>query len=180
MIELPWIAEARNYIGIRENPGKNAHSPLILSMLDRMGQFSGESPAWWRDDETPWCGLFVGFCLGVTGRYVVREWYRASAWQSEQMTKLDQPAYGCIATFTRSGGGHVGFVVGRDAQNHLMILGGNQSNAVSIAPFQVSRVTGYYWPAQWRDNSAVKRVPAASRYQLPLLTSDGKPSQNEA
>jgi len=28
------------------------------------------------------------------------------------MTKLDKPAYGCIVTFTRQGGGHVGFVVG--------------------------------------------------------------------
>lgn len=180
MIELPWIAEARNYVGIRENTSKGEHSPLILSMLERMGHFSDESPAWWKDDETPWCGLFVGFCLGITGRYVVREWYRAGAWQSYHMTKLDQPAYGCIATFTRNGGGHVGFVVGTDEHDHVMILGGNQSNAVNVLPFPVSRLVGCYWPSEWKNKSAVKRQPAPVRYQLPLLQSNGQPSSNES
>ena len=51
------------------------------------------------------------------------------------MTKLNNPAYGCIVVFSRAGGGHVGFLVGKDKQGNLMILGGNQSNAVNIKPF---------------------------------------------
>lgn len=178
--ELPWVAEARKYIGLREDTSKTSHNPKLLAMLNRMGEFSNESRAWWHDDETPWCGLFVGYCLGVAGRYVVREWYRARAWEAPQLTKLDRPAYGALVTFTRDGGGHVGFIVGKDARGNLMVLGGNQSNAVSIAPFAVSRVTGYFWPSFWRNKAAVKSVPFEERYSLPLLKSNGELSTNEA
>lgn len=180
MNELLWLAEARKYIGLRENISKTSHNLTLLKMLDKMGDFSSECRAWWYDDETPWCGLFVGYCLGVTGRYVVREWYRARAWESSEMTKLDKPAYGCIVTFTREGGGHVGFVVGKDKAENLMVLGGNQSNAVSIASFATSRVTGYFWPSMWQNKAAVKSTPNAERYSLPLLASNDKLSSNEA
>jgi hypothetical protein len=83
-------------------------------------------------------------------------------------------------TFTREGGGHVGFIVGTDARGNLMVLGGNQSNAVSIAPFAKSRATGYYWPSFWRNKAAVKSVPFEERYFLPLLKSNGQLSTNEA
>ena len=48
--------------------------------------------------------------------------------------------------FSREGGGHVGFVVGRDATGNIMVLGGNQSDAVNVRAFPASRVTGYRWP----------------------------------
>lgn len=178
--ELPWIAEARKYIGLQENTSKTEHNPVIIAMIDRMGLFSAESRAWWRDDETPWCGLFVGYTLGESGRYVVREWFRAKSWESQQLTKLDRPAYGCIVTFTRVGGGHVGFVVGADAAGNLMVLGGNQANKVSIAPFATSRVTGYFWPSRWADGKAVKSSPASRRYSLPLINSAGALSIDES
>lgn len=180
MNELPWLAEARKHIGLKENTSKTAHNPTLLAMLDKMGSFSSESRAWWHDDETPWCGLFVGFCLGTAGRFVVKEWFRARAWESSEMTKLAEPAYGCIVTFTREGGGHVGFVVGKDSRGNILVLGGNQSNAVSIAPFATSRVTGYFWPSMWKNKAAVKSVPTNERYSLPLLASNGKLSTNEA
>ena len=41
------------------------------------------------------------------GRYVVREWYRAKEWANPLLTKLNAPAYGCIAVLDRTGGGHV-------------------------------------------------------------------------
>ena len=180
MNELAWLAEARKHIGLKENTSKTAHNPTLLAMLEKMGGFTGEHKAWWQEDETPWCGLFVGFCLGTAGRFVVKEWYRARAWEAPQLTKLDRPAYGALVTFTRSGGGHVGFIVGKDARGNLMVLGGNQSNAVSIAPFATSRVTGYFWPSMWQNKTAVKSRPNADRYSLPLLASNGKVSTNEA
>ena len=122
--ELTWIAEARKHIGLLENTSKTQHHPHIIRWLEQMGSFNGEAKAWWRDDEQPWCGLYVGVCLGISGRFVVREWYRAREWESIQMNKLANPAYGCLVTFTRNGGGHVGFVVGVDQKNNLMVLGG--------------------------------------------------------
>lgn len=176
-IELPWIAQARKYIGLVEDTSKTSHDPTLLAMLKSMGSFNGESRAWWNEDETPWCGLFVGYCLGSAGCFVIREWYRASAWNDpDQLTRLDKPAYGCLATFTRTGGGHVGFVVGRDKHGNLMVLGGNQQNAVSIAPFDPQRVTGYFWPS----SKTGKMSPEASGYTLPVLSSSGAVSTNEA
>ena len=40
--------------------------------------------------------------------------------------RLTKPAYGCLVVFTRQGGGHVGFVVGKDKAGNLLVLGGNQ------------------------------------------------------
>jgi len=179
MSELAWIAEARKHEGLREIVG-GKHNPLLIAMLKAMGKFSGESRAWWLDDETPWCGLFVGYTQGITGRYVIKEWFRAKAWESDQLTKLDKAAYGCIVTFTRKGGGHVGYVIGRDKHGNLIVWGGNQRNMVCALPFAVERATGYYWPSRWINGQCVKSTPDASRYTLPLLKSDGKVSVNEA
>ena len=169
--ELPWMAEARKHIGLTEIPGKTSHNKTLLQWLKDMGRYSSESRAWWLDDETPWCGLFVGHVLGVSGRFVVRNWFRARAWEDRAaMSRLDKPAYGCIVTFTRTGGGHVGFVVGKDAAGNLLVLGGNQGNRVSIAAFAPSRVTGYWWPSRWNASlkQAVKSFPSPERYQLPV------------
>ena len=173
MKELNWINVARQFIGMREVKGVK-HNPAIIQMLDEMGKFGNEAKAWWRDDETPWCGLFVGYVMGKAGRYVVKEWYRAKEWASPLLTKLDAPAYGCIAVLDRAGGGHVGFVVGKDARGNIMLVGGNQNDEVNISPFAPSRITGYHWPSRWIDGSAMKSTPAQERYDLPLLSSDGK------
>lgn len=180
MTELPWISKARSYIGLKEDASKTKHNPQLVYMMDIMGRFNGEARAWWRDDETPWCGLFAGFVLGQTGRHVVKQWYRAREWESDTMTKLDRPAYGCIVTFTRSGGGHVGFVVGKDRKGNIMVLGGNQGNAVNIKPFSVDRVTGFYWPSSFEGAKLKMLRPIPSRYDLPVIESNGRLSKDES
>lgn len=180
--ELPWIDEARKHIGLRENPSKTEHNPVLLGMLNDMSKFSNAAKPWWEDDEAPWCGLFLGYTLGVAGRYVVREWYRARAWQDDRMTQLARPAYGCIAVIGRQGGGHVFYPVGKDQHGNIMGLGGNQSNMVNIMPFSRERLINatYWWPSTWRNGVAIKSSPLPDRYRLPLLTSDGRLSTNEA
>lgn len=85
MSELAWVAEARKHIGLAEVAGKQ-HNGTIVNWLIKLG-------AWWRDDETPWCGTFVAYCLRQSGRPVPRHWYRARAYESYG-TRLDKPAYG--------------------------------------------------------------------------------------
>lgn len=177
---MQWIEQGKSLLGLREIAG-GQHSPKLQAMLADMGKYSKESKAWWKDDETPWCGLFVGWCLGESGRFVIKNWFRASAWNDENaMTKLAKPCYGCIVTFTRQGGGHVGFVVGEDKQGNLMVLGGNQNNQVSIAPFARERVSGFYFPSKWENGQCVKSRPDESRFALPKLASNGKLSTHEA
>ena len=121
------------------------------------------------------CGTFVAHCLKTANRRIPRYWMRAKAY-TKVGKQLAKPAYGCLVVFTRDGGGHVGFVIGRDAAGNLMVLGGNQSNMVKVSPFSHNRVVGYFWPSTDTSN---REEPADYRYNLPLLQSDGRLSTNE-
>lgn len=161
-MEQPWITEAKKHLGVAEIPGPKTH-PTITAWLRKLD-------AWWADDETPWCGVFVAACMDAAGQPLPKFWMRAKAW-AEWGTRLSVPVPGCVVVFERKGGGHVGFVVGRTAAGHLMVIGGNQGNRVSIAPFDTARVVGYYWPTG---------VALPAERVLPLLATSGPLSTNEA
>jgi uncharacterized protein (TIGR02594 family) len=134
-----WIIEAEALIGTKEIKGAK-HNPLIVAMwkwIKRGGI---------KDDETPWCAAFVGSCLEKAGIQSSR--FESARSYLKFGMRLDYPRYGCIAVFERNGGGHVGFVVGKDDEGRLMILGGNQGDKVGIAPFEATRLLGYRWPEQ--------------------------------
>jgi len=153
--ELPWVAEGRKYIGLKEIPGAATAAP-IKSWLQKL-------KAWWTDDETPWCGVFVDNCLRTAGIEPPKDSFRAKAYLVMPI-RLNIPAYGCIGVIERKGGGHVGIIVGKDAKGNLMLLGGNQNNQVSIAAFPASAFIGFRWPSVY---------PAPQRFVLPLLDSKG-------
>lgn len=132
-----WLQVARRHIGVAEIPGKES-APIITRWLKELG-------AWWTDDATPWCGVFVAACLSDVGLPKPKHWYRARAYL-DYGTALTMPVMGAIVVFERTGGGHVGFTVGRNERGALMVLGGNQGDRVSIAAFDPSRVLGYRWP----------------------------------
>jgi uncharacterized protein (TIGR02594 family) len=137
-VEPVWLTVARRDIGLAEIPGKQ-HAPRIVTWLKQLG-------AWWSDDETPWCGVALAAWMRESGIALPKHWYRAKAWL-DWGTALNVPVLGCVVVFERTGGGHVGLVVGYDRTNNLLVLGGNQNNRVSIAAFSRARVAGYRWPA---------------------------------
>lgn len=137
MIEPGWLIQARTWLGTREIHGPR-HNPIILGWLHRLR-------AWWQDDEVPWCGTFVAACMDAVGVPLPTHWMRARAWL-DWGVPLPLPLVGCVVVFERQGGGHVGFVVGRNERGHLLVLGGNQGNAVTIAAFDRPAL-GYRWPA---------------------------------
>ncbi len=159
MNEQKWVVLARKYLGTSEVHGSGT-SPLIRTWLTGL-------KAWWSDDETPWCGTFVAAVLKESGLALPKRWYRALGWLDWGVPLL-HPVPGCIVVYSRKGGGHVGFVLGRDSQGRVITLGGNQGDRVSIAPFDPARVAGYRWP------SAVPLPTTA----LPLLASNGEPTSN--
>jgi len=161
MLEPQWLAVARSYLGTREIPGKDS-APEIVKMLATL-------KAWWSDDSTPWCGVFAAYCFKVSLMEYPKEYYRALKWK-EFGIALDRPTYGCIVVFNREGGGHVGFVVGQDDRGRLMVLGGNQGDKVSIAPFDRSRVAAYRYP----------NCDFEIDYALPLLKTTAQSSTREA
>jgi uncharacterized protein (TIGR02594 family) len=63
-----------------------------------------------------------------------------------------KPTFGAVLVFSRGSGGHVGFAMGQD-DTHFYVLGGNQSDAVTIAQIAKSRLLGARWPATYRPAS---------------------------
>lgn len=135
--ELPWVAEARKHIGVREIKGPT-HNGLIVSWWKRIKRGGI------KDDETAWCAAFVGACLEAVGIQSTR--FEGAGSYLTWGQHLYEPFYGCIVVFKRQSGGHVGFVVGETPDGHLLVLGGNQGDAVNIKVFPKDRVAGYRWP----------------------------------
>lgn len=148
MTDPKWLQLARSFIGLREVKG-GQHAPEIVQFwkdIKRGGI---------KDDETPWCAAFVGAMLERAG-------IRSSRFESAKSylqwgELLTEPCLGCIVVFTREGGGHVGFVVGMDKAGNLLVLGGNQGDAVNIKAFPLARVSGYRAPS----GVAFERQPLA-------------------
>lgn len=133
-----WMAKARAYIGLREVRGPR-HNPTIIRWLEKLN-------AWWRDDETPWCGVFCAAVMQEAGFTYPNLYMRARAWETYGANlRASHVAPGAILVFTRSGGGHVGFYAGEDA-THYHVLGGNQSDMVNIMRIAKTRCTAIRWP----------------------------------
>lgn len=156
-----WLTIAREYLGTSEIPGPK-HNAVILAWLARLG-------AWWRDDDTPWCGTFVAHCLQRAGLTLPKAWYRARAWADYGVPlEPHQLAPGALLVFARQGGGHVGFYAG-ETPTHFLVLGGNQGNQVCIARIPRERCIALRWP------------PDRPIFGAPLLVGDNAPlSPSEA
>lgn len=133
---MKHIEIAKSLIGISEIKGAKHHPEILQFWRDiKRGGI--------KDDETPWCAAFVGACLERAGIKSSR--FESAKSYLEWGEKLNAPAVGCVVVFTRTGGGHVGFVIGQDAKGNLQVLGGNQSDQVNVRTFGRDRVTGYRW-----------------------------------
>lgn len=161
-----WLTIAHSYLGVTEAKGPQNNKHVLK---------------WWKDigtsfdqDSVPWCGAFTGGVLFEAGIKPVKGGASARAWLKLPV-KLDKPAVGCVVVFWRGkksgASGHVGFVVGKDKRGNLMVLGGNQGDAVTIKPFGVDRVLGYRWPGVY---------PYPERFKLPVFDTGAAVSSNEA
>lgn len=133
----PWIGLAKKEIGIHE-----VRDEAVVQNYWRQAKLSGLAKR--SASEVPWCSGFVCAMVENSGIRSART-DGAKNWLNWGV-KLDKPVDGCIVVFTRTGGGHVGFVMGEDNNGNLLVLGGNQGNEVNIKSFDKSRVTGYRYP----------------------------------
>lgn len=158
-----WLRRARQEIGVSEIAGRQ-HSKRVLSYWQL-------AKLYFTDDETPWCAGFVGAMLEDCG---IKSTRSGMARSYENWGQPCGAIPGAIVVFWRGskngGSGHVGFVTGKDQYGNVMVLGGNQSDAVNVKPFETSRVVGYRWPSGFD----------LSGDALATVTTDGKTSQNEA
>lgn len=139
----PWLEFAFLAMGfnITEDARPSEHNPYIVDFL----RYTQVSPHYYVD-ETPWCSAFVNWCmqnagLPRTGSASARSWLQWGV-------SLGAPTYGCVTVLRREGGGHVGFFMGQGNSRHqIVLLGGNQGDAICIRNYPRSRVIGYRWPS---------------------------------
>ncbi len=133
--ELPWIAVAREEVGVKEITGKD-HNPKII-------EYHSFTSGNFKDDETPWCSSFVNWVMSQVG---IKGTNSAGAYSWKNWgKKLDKPAYGSLAVIVnKNGTGHVGFVVAVTKNNNLVILGGNQKDEVRYSIYKNKNFTFVY------------------------------------
>lgn len=137
------IREARREFGVIETPGIKSN-PLIMGWAKETGLDRTYS-----DDSVPWCGLFAAVVAKRATWPVVASPLWARNWQHfGRAVKTEDAALGDVLVFVRDGGGHVGFYVGEDA-TAFHVLGGNQSDAVTITRILKSRCIAVRRPV-WR------------------------------
>ena len=141
-------ALASEEIGLREVKGPK-HNPGVIQMFADVGH------SWVQDDETAWCAAFVGAMLERAGLHSTRKLTARSYLDWGSPVPLDGAQPGDVIVFSRgdpSGWqGHVGFFV-RNAGTHIDVLGGNQSDQVSVARYPVTRLLGV---RRWPDEQPV-------------------------
>jgi hypothetical protein len=149
--EPPWMRELRALMG-RHERHDNA---MLRRFLASDGHALGD-PA-----EFPWCGDAVETPIRLTlpdepfNGLVGENPYWARHWLDFGVPS--EAGLGAVFVFEREGGGgHVGFGAG-ESTTHWYILGGNQSNRVSIAPIDKRRCIGIRRPRTW--NAPLSRLP---------------------
>lgn len=166
-----WLEAGIKLIGTKEGVGSKNNLEIIDWALSEGGDIAKE----YTHDSIPWCALFANHILtkvGLKGTETLWALDFAGKWPAN---KLAGPAVGAFAPMLRNGGGHIVVVVGKDQHGNIMGLGGNQSDAVTIAPFSPSRLNkGFWWPKD-------VVLPQLIGYNLlPIVKSNGKLSGNEA
>jgi uncharacterized protein (TIGR02594 family) len=146
------VAELELLAGVREiaGPGDN---PRIVEYHQATTLPSHLA----EEDETAWCSSFVNFCV-LKAQFPPTRSARARSWLrwGVAVSTAEIPL-GAIVILSRGRGvqpgpevidaqGHVGFYVGR-ADTRVMMLGGNQSNAVNISAYAADRLLGARWAA---------------------------------
>jgi uncharacterized protein (TIGR02594 family) len=156
--EPEWLTAARSYLGTAEKPGA-MDNPTIVQFFHDVGH------ARVNDDETAWCAAFVGSMLERTGHLSTRA-LNARSYLSCGMA-LAQPRLGCIVVFRRGNSswqGHVAFYISHD-ENYVRVLGGNQSNRVSIATYPRRDLLGYRWPLK-AEPALPRKTPSPTQIAI--------------
>lgn len=140
--QIPWLAEAWRLIGIDEFTARGQSNPVIE-------KWASDLSIGYQDDATAWCGLFVAHCIGSQlpdeplpdGPLGAKNWRRFGDHCS--------PQPGAVMVFWRgspnAATGHVAFYIGED-ETQFHILGGNQSDTVSVIRIPKERFIDSRWP----------------------------------
>lgn len=157
-LHMPWLIEAARHIGLKEGVGK-ANNQTIMDWADDLD-------ADFHKDETPWCGLFVGHCMNsaLPDESIPNNFLGARTWLNYGMSA--SPQLGSILVFWRGKRdgwqGHVGFYWAEE-ENHFHVLGGNQSDSVSLTRIAKDRLLGARWPRSLPTRGITRTATAGGK-----------------
>lgn len=130
-----FLEEAFKEMNVKEIKGSN-HNPRII-------QYHKSTSLKASTDEIPWCSSFANHVIKkrkVEGTNSA--WARSFETWGDPLLK---PVPGCIAVFKRDENpthGHVSFYL-YETNKYIYCIGGNQGDAVSIAPYPKSKLICY-------------------------------------
>lgn len=159
---IPWMAHGLAVKDLHEVRNNSA-----------LRKWFHKSVSWIDPREIAWCGAFVATCIKMFDPNAVLPDNPLGARNWGKFGKEVKPQLGAILTFWRGSKsgwqGHVGFYYGED-DTAYHVLGGNQSDAVTITRVAKNRLLNSRWPNNYPESGKVIR-----------LSSSGKPlSTNEA
>ena len=135
-----WLPIALGELGVVEDtrPGRSER---------RIEQYHAATRGGAELDDVPWCASFVGWVLESAGVPSTKR--KSAASYATWGTAVGWDAFGGVVVFGKSdpdagGTGHVGFLLGVSG-SRCFVLGGNQSNAVTIA-VREQRGAAVRWP----------------------------------
>ena len=109
------------------------------------------------DDEIPWCSCFANWCIQKAGGKGTRS-AMARSWLS--WGEKSDGQVGDIVVLKRGTSnvqGHVGFVVKKGLLN-VEVVGGNQSNNVTVQSFSRTKVLGYRTSKDINGQSSPQKI----------------------
>jgi uncharacterized protein (TIGR02594 family) len=146
MMTITAFELAQRFVGTREVPGSK-HNSQILAMLHL-------DNTWPQGDEVPWCSAFANYIAWLL-RLPRSKNLQAQSWLGVGVAieLVDCRAAFDVVVLSRGTPpgqlppgqlppGHVGFYAGHTSTS-VSVLGGNQSDSVSVAGFPLNRVLGY-------------------------------------
>jgi uncharacterized protein (TIGR02594 family) len=161
-----WLVEGLKMVGTHEVPGRG-NNPAIIRMARRAG-FKG-----YTSDSVPWCSLAANYFLAAAGLPGTGSLLALSFESSRNLVKLPGVAVGAFMPMKRIGGGHIAVVVGRDRAGRVVCLGGNQSDAINLRSFPLSRARSFRWPR------SAKLPHVYGFHNLPIVSSGGRAGRRE-
>lgn len=131
------VDTALAHIGVREVPGIENNSRIVQMLRLLL--------PWAQSDSINWCSAFVAYVAKQLGYEHERANAAARSWLAVG-EKADYPVPGDIVVFWRVSRwdwrGHVGFYLG-EVGDKIVVLGGNQGDAVRISEYPKNRLLGY-------------------------------------
>jgi uncharacterized protein (TIGR02594 family) len=132
-----WVRTAYQEQGQAEIPGPDENARIIEYFNTVRAKRN------YRDDIDDWASAFVEWSLNKNGIIGPKaddpfHWLQWGQY-------LARPRFGCIVILSFSGLRHVGFFL-READQFILVLGGNQDDAVNIGRYKKSDVIAYRWP----------------------------------